>query len=139
MKKPPGKSWIVVRSKVHCFTAGDKSHPQSDKIYNKLSSLMSSIKKLGYIPDLHWVLHEEEDEKKIKRLFSHSEKLAIAFGLISASVGTPILITKNLRICGDCHEFGKYVSKLVGREIVLRDGSRFHHFVNGLCSCKDYL
>ncbi|PSR90194.1 Pentatricopeptide repeat-containing protein [Actinidia chinensis var. chinensis] len=138
LKKPPGKSWIVVRSKVHCFTAGDKSHPQSDKIYSKLSSLTSSIKKLGYIPDLHWVLHEEEDEKKIKRLFSHSEKLAIAFGLISGSVGTPILITKNLRICGDCHEFGKYVSKLVGREIVLRDGSRFHHFVNGLCSCKDY-
>ncbi|XP_057484681.1 pentatricopeptide repeat-containing protein At1g11290, chloroplastic-like [Actinidia eriantha] len=92
---------------------------------------------LGCIPDLHWVLHEEWDEK-MKQLFSHSEKLAIAFGLISASVGTPILITKNLRVCGDCHEFGKYVSKLVGREIVLRDDSRFYHFVSGLCSCKDY-
>ncbi|KAI7982251.1 Pentatricopeptide repeat-containing protein [Camellia lanceoleosa] len=138
LNMPPGKSWIVVRSKIHCFTAGDKSHPQSDKIYAELSSLLSSIKKVGYVPDLNWVLHEEEDEEKTKRLFSHSEKLAIAFGLISVSGGTPILINKNLRVCGDCHEFGKYVSKLVGREIVLRDGSRFHHFVNGLCSCKDY-
>ncbi|KAL7174140.1 hypothetical protein ACSBR2_033403 [Camellia fascicularis] len=138
LKKPPGKSWIVVRTKSHCFTAGDKSHPQSDKIYAELSSLLSSIKKVGYVPDLNWVLHEEEDEEKTKRLFSHSEKLAIAFGLISVSGGTTILINKNLRVCGDCHEFGKYVSKLVGREIVLRDGSRFHHFVNGLCSCKDY-
>ncbi|KAL6966482.1 hypothetical protein U1Q18_032262 [Sarracenia purpurea var. burkii] len=138
LMKPPGKSWIIVRGKVHCFRAGDRSHPQSDKIYTELSSLLSSIKKVGYVPDLHWVLHEEEDDEKIKRLFSHSEKLAIAFGLISVTGGTRISINKNLRVCGDCHEFGKYVSKLVGREIVLRDGSRFHHFVNGFCSCKDY-
>lgn len=138
LKKPPGKSWIIVRSTVHSFTAGDKSHPQWSKIRAELSSLLSCIKKVGYVPDLRWVLHEEEDEEKIKRLFSHSEKLAVAFGLISASGGTPISIAKNLRVCGDCHEFCKYVSKLVGREIVLRDGSRFHHFVNGHCSCKDY-
>lgn len=138
LKKPPGKSWIVVRSTVHCFSARDKSHPQSNKIHAELKSLLSRVQKVGYVPDLRWVLHEEEDEDKIKRLFSHSEKLAIAFGLISVSGGAPISIAKNLRVCGDCHEFCKYVSKLVGREIVLRDGSRFHHFVNGYCSCKDY-
>ncbi|XP_052184928.1 putative pentatricopeptide repeat-containing protein At3g13770, mitochondrial [Diospyros lotus] len=138
LKKPPGKSWIVVRSKVHYFTAGDRSHHQSHKIYTELRSLLSSIRKHGYVPDLRWVLHEEEEEVKLRRLFSHSEKLAIAFGLISVRGGTPILIGKNLRVCGDCHEFGKHVSKLVGREIVIRDNSRFHHFVNGFCLCKDY-
>ncbi|KAK2967414.1 hypothetical protein RJ640_022346 [Escallonia rubra] len=138
LKKPPGKSWIVMRGDIHCFKAGDKSHAQSDAIYAKLSSLMSSVKEGGYIPDLRWVLHDEEDEEKMKRLFSHSEKLAIAYGLINVSSGAPISITKNLRICGDCHEFSKHVSKLVQREIVLRDGSRFHRFVNGVCSCKDY-
>ncbi|XAR60373.1 hypothetical protein NMG60_11033718 [Bertholletia excelsa] len=139
LKKLPGKSWIVVRNRVHCFTAGDRSHPLSDKIYAELSSLLNSIKKVGYVPDLTWVLHEEDDEAKIRRLNSHSEKLAIAFGLIYGSGGTtPIFITKNLRVCGDCHEFGKYVSRFVGREIVVRDGSRFHHFVDGQCSCKDY-
>lgn len=136
--KPPGKSWIVIRNKLHQFTAGDESHPQCDRIYEKLSSLLSSIKARGYVPDLSWVLHEEEDEEKLKRLSSHSEKLAIAFALISVVGKGPILITKNLRVCGDCHEFSKYVSKLVNREIVLRDRSRFHHFSNGVCSCKDY-
>lgn len=138
LRKPPGKSWISVKSEIHYFTAGDRSHCQSDKIYSKLSSLLSSVMKSGYVPDLHWVLHDEEDEEKLKRLLSHSEKLAIAFGLINVSNGTPILINKNLRVCGDCHEFGKHVSKHVQREIILRDGSRFHHFTNGFCSCKDY-
>ncbi|KAL3518997.1 hypothetical protein ACH5RR_021586 [Cinchona calisaya] len=136
--KPPGKSWIVVKNELHQFTAGDKSHPESGKIYQKLSYLMSSIKRRGYIPDIRWVLHDEEPEEKLRRLFSHSEKLAIAFGLINAGGKSPLLITKNLRICGDCHEFCKYVSRLVGREIILRDGSRFHHFRDGVCSCKDY-
>ncbi|KAF8403820.1 hypothetical protein HHK36_011926 [Tetracentron sinense] len=138
LRKPPGKSWIVIRSQVHCFTAGDRSHPQSNKIYTKLSCLTSSIMEIGYVPDQRWVLHDIGDEKKNQRLFSHSEKLAIAFGLLNTSGGNPILITKNLRVCGDCHTFSKWVSKFVGREIILRDASRFHHIVNGLCSCKDY-
>jgi hypothetical protein len=93
---------------------------------------------VGYVPDLRWVLHDEDDERKMARLSSHSEKLAIAFGLICVSSGSPILITKNLRICGDCHEFSKYISKLSRRTIIIRDASRFHHFVDGSCSCKDY-
>ncbi|KAL8104020.1 putative pentatricopeptide repeat-containing protein At3g13770, mitochondrial [Apium graveolens] len=138
LTKPPGKSWIAVKSKLQFFTAGDKSHPQSDRIYSKLNFLLASVKEIGYAPNLRWVLHDEDDEKKVMRLSSHSEKLAITFGLINIRNGTPIQINKNLRVCGDCHEFGKHVSKLVQRDIVLRDGSRFHHFTNGVCSCKDY-
>ncbi|KAK9072587.1 hypothetical protein SSX86_009022 [Deinandra increscens subsp. villosa] len=138
LKKPAGRSWIVIKSELHFFAAGDKTHTQSQKIYKKLTFLLTNIKEMGYVPDLSWVLHDEDDDRKLARLSSHSEKLAIAFGLISVSGGSPILITKNLRICGDCHEFSKYVSKLTKRTIILRDASRFHHFVDGSCSCKDY-
>lgn len=138
LKKPAGRSWIVIKSKLHLFAAGDKSHTQSEKIYKNLSFLLTTVKEMGYLPDLSWVLHDEDDERKLARLSSHSEKLAIAFGLMSVNGGSPILITKNLRICGDCHEFSKYVSKLTKRTIILRDATRFHHFVDGSCSCKDY-
>ncbi|KAJ4969904.1 hypothetical protein NE237_003003 [Protea cynaroides] len=136
--KPPGNSWVVIRNQVHCFTAGDRSHPQSDTIYLKLTHLIDSISGIGYVPNQRWVLHDlEEDEKEIK-LLSHSEKLAIAFGLLNTTGGSTIIVNKNLRTCGDCHAFSKFVSKFVGREIILRDASRFHHFSDGVCSCKDY-
>ncbi|KAK9277338.1 hypothetical protein L1049_006879 [Liquidambar formosana] len=73
-----------------------------------------------------------------EQLLEHSEKLAIAFGLISAPTNAPILVFKNLRACKDCHEFGKQVSMVTGREIVVRDSCRFHHFKLGKCSCNDY-
>jgi hypothetical protein len=61
------------------------------------------MKEAGYVPDTNFVLHDVEEEVKEHMLYSHSEKLAIAFGLINTSPGTPIRITKNLRVCGDCH------------------------------------
>lgn len=68
----------------------------------------------------------------------HLERLAIAFGVISTRPGTPIRITKNLRVCGDCHIATKFISKIVMREIIMRDAYRFHHFKDGLCSCGEY-
>ncbi|KAF9606753.1 hypothetical protein IFM89_028129 [Coptis chinensis] len=53
-------------------------------------------------------------------------------------VGGCIRIVKNLRICWDCHEVFKKISKAFRREIIVRDGSRFHHFNEGGCSCFDY-
>jgi hypothetical protein len=93
---------------------------------------------LGYIPNTNFVLHDVEEEVKEQMLFSHSEKLAIAFGLINTYPGTTIRITKNLRVCGDCHNATKFISRIVKREIVMRDANRFHHFKDGLCSCGDY-
>lgn len=49
-----------------------------------------------------------------------------------------IRVVKNLRVCGDCHEVTKIISKVYNREIIVRDRVRFHRFVNGSCSCKDY-
>eukprot|EP01018_Ginkgo_biloba_P034186 Gb_33064 [translate_table: standard] len=138
LKKTPGCSSIEVNNKVHVFVVGDKSHPQSEKIYAMLETLAGQMEKAGYVPDTNFVLHDVEDEVKEHMLSSHSEKLAIAFGLINTSPGTPIRITKNLRVCGDCHSATKYISKIVMREIIVRDANRFHHFKNGFCSCGDY-
>eukprot|EP01018_Ginkgo_biloba_P019690 Gb_04886 [translate_table: standard] len=138
VKKPPGCSFIQVNNRVHAFYVEDRSHPQSDKIYATLETLVGQMKASGYVPNKNFVLHNVEEEVKEHILCSHSEKLAIAFGLINTSPRTPIRITKNLRVCGDCHSATKLISKLVRREIIVRDANRFHHFKDGLCSCKDY-
>ncbi|KAJ0736124.1 putative DYW domain-containing protein [Helianthus annuus] len=79
-----------------------------------------------------------EDNEKARLLWVHSERLALAFGLISTPSGCPIHIMKNLRICLDCHVVFKFISNIVKREIVVRDINRFHHFKDGVCSCGDY-
>lgn len=68
----------------------------------------------------------------------HSERLAIAYGLISTPPGTTLRIIKNLRICGDCHNFVKILTSIENREIIVRDKKRFHHFKDDKCSCRDY-
>eukprot|EP01018_Ginkgo_biloba_P001799 Gb_04785 [translate_table: standard] len=136
--KKPGCSWIEVKTMVHEFHVGDRSHPQTAKIYEKLETLTKQMKQAGYTPDTNFVLHDVEEEQKEHILCHHSEKLAIAFGLISTSPGTHIRIIKNLRVCGDCHTATKFISIIAEREIVVRDAHRFHHFKDGICSCGDY-
>jgi len=145
LKKKPGCSWIEVKDKgmnkfwVHAFVGGDKSHPESDKIYAMLESLFRQMKDMGYVPNINFVLDDVDDDKEKERiLLAHSEKLAIAFGIIKTCPGIAIRITKNLRICGDCHIATKFISRIVGREIIVRDMNRFHCFKDGLCSCRDY-
>eukprot|EP01018_Ginkgo_biloba_P011802 Gb_29543 [translate_table: standard] len=138
VKKIPGCSSIEVNSKVHTFLVGDRSHPQSEKIYAALETLYRQMKEAGYVPDTSFVLQDVEEEVKEHLLLSHSEKLAITFGLINTSPGTPIQITKNLRVCGDCHSATKFISKIIRRDIIVRDANRFHHFKDGLCSCGNY-
>lgn len=138
LKKQPGCSWIEFKNKVHVFLVGDRSHAQSEQIYSTLESLDRQMKQAGYVPDTKLVLHDVEEELKEHILYQHSEKLAIVFGIINIPSGTPIRIFKNLRVCVDCHTATKFISKIVEREIIVRDGSRFHHFKDGLCSCGDY-
>lgn len=136
--KMPGCSWIEVDNMVHEFFMGDLSHPQSEKISSMIRELQQKLKLAGYKPKTDLVIHNVDEEEKEDALFTHSEKLAIAFGLISTREGTTIRIVKNLRICDDCHGAIKIISKIVHREIIVRDRSRFHHFENGKCSCNDY-
>ncbi|KAI3704229.1 hypothetical protein L1987_74445 [Smallanthus sonchifolius] len=138
--KSPGCSWIEIGRKVYSFVVGDTSHPFMDQIYAKMESLYFKIKQKGYVPDTKFVLQNMEDVEKEAILCGHSEKLALAFGLIStsASSSTPLRVIKNLRVCGDCHSAMKYISAVENREIIMRDNYRFHHFVDGVCSCGDY-
>ncbi|XP_059067371.1 pentatricopeptide repeat-containing protein At2g22070-like [Cryptomeria japonica] len=138
IRKQPGYSWIVVEKCTHVFVVGDRSHPQTEAIYTMLENLTRRMKEAGYIPDTDLVLHDLEEEEKEGILSHHSEKLAIAFGLISTHPREPIQIVKNLRMCIDCHTATKFISKVSERKLVVRDVNRFHHFREGLCSCGDY-
>ncbi|WOL19436.1 pentatricopeptide repeat-containing protein [Canna indica] len=139
LKKDPGCSWIEVGNKVYTFVARDTSHKDSVAIYSRLAEITEKLKKEGgYIEDTRFVLHDTVEEEKIRILHGHSERLAIAFGMTYAPKGTPIRITKNLRVCSDCHEFTKLLSKVYEREIIVRDANRFHHFKGGYCSCSDF-
>lgn len=138
IKKIPGISNVELNNRVHHFLAGDQLHPQSKEIYEELNVLIGKMKEMGYVPETDTALHDVEEEDKENHLAVHSEKLAIAFVIINTEPGAPIRITKNLRVCGDCHIAAKLISKIAEREIVVRDTNRFHHFQNGVCSCGDY-
>ncbi|KAF8116226.1 hypothetical protein N665_0020s0078 [Sinapis alba] len=138
MKKVPGCSSIEVDSVVHEFIIGNKFHPQSREIYGMLEEMDMLLEEAGFVPDTTEVLQEMEERWKEEALSHHSEKLAIAFGLISTKPGSKLTIVKNLRVCRNCHEATKLISKIYKREIVARDRTRFHHFRDGVCSCSDY-
>ncbi|VAH24292.1 unnamed protein product [Triticum turgidum subsp. durum] len=136
--KEPGCSWIEVDGAIHRFMAGESSHPASAEVHAHMDALWERMRREGYAPDTSCVLHDVGEAEKAGMLRYHSEKLAIAFGLLRAPAGAAIRVAKNLRVCNDCHEAAKFMSKMVGREIVLRDVRRFHHFRDGSCSCGDY-
>ncbi|KAJ6948506.1 hypothetical protein NC651_002747 [Populus alba x Populus x berolinensis] len=138
LAKQLGSSWVVLRGKKHEFLFADRSHPLSERIYEKLDWLGKKLKEFGFVPDQKFVLHDVEDEQKEEMLSFHSERLAIAFGLVSTVEGNTITVIKNLRVCGDCHFVIKLMSKIIGFKIVVRDCGRFHHFKNGIGSCNDY-
>lgn len=136
--KEPGCSSIEVNNKVHEFLAGDMKHLKSKEIYRMLEEMNKWLEAHGYMPQTDVVLHNLGEVEKQKSLVVHSERLAIACGLISTQPGTTIKIVKNLRVCPDCHAVTKLVSKITGRKIIVRDRNRFHHFVEGSCSCGDF-
>ncbi|KAL5702630.1 hypothetical protein ACHQM5_027825 [Ranunculus cassubicifolius] len=136
--KVAGWSLIEAQGKVHRFIAGDDEHHDYQKIYKMLRVIERRLAEAGYSPDISPVLHDIGEEEKEIAIKVHSERLAIAFGLLVTEAGACIRIVKNLRICGDCHKVFKMISDVFDREIIVRDGSRFHHFKEGRCSCVDY-
>ncbi|KAL6132424.1 hypothetical protein ACLB2K_064667 [Fragaria x ananassa] len=138
INKVAGQSWIQLKNQVHSFVMGDRSHPHSTEIYSYLDELIARLKEIGYSMDAKLVMQDVEQEQGEALLAHHSEKLAIAYGIISTASGIPIRIMKNLRVCSDCHNFIKFTSQLLNREIIVRDLHRFHHFKHGSCSCGDY-
>jgi len=142
LKKVGGCSWVEIDKKVHYFYSGDDTHPLIDSIHDTLKEMENRMKEeLGYVNQVRFALHDVEDESKVESLRVHSEKLAIGLALVSGGLERKegvIRIFKNLRICGDCHEYIKCLSKVSSMTFMVRDANRFHKFQDGLCSCKDY-
>ncbi|XP_074295048.1 pentatricopeptide repeat-containing protein CRR2, chloroplastic-like [Silene latifolia] len=138
LQKVSGQSWIEVRRKIYAFMSVDELNPKIEQLHALLVELSGEVKQLGYIPQTKVVLYDLEEEEKERILLGHSEKLAVAFGLINTKKGETIRITNNLRLCEDCHTMTKFITKFAGRDIMVRDVNRIHHFHDGVCSCKDY-
>lgn len=131
-------SWIEYRNKVHVFGTGDVSHPRSEGIYWVLERLRKKVEEEeGVKVDADFSLHDVDEERECIPM-GHSELLAISFGLISTQAGETIRITKNLGVCRNCHQFAKAISRIEGREMIVKDPSCFHHFKHGCCSCKNF-
>ncbi|KAL1533723.1 Pentatricopeptide repeat-containing protein [Salvia divinorum] len=138
VKKEPGCSWLEVEKKIHVFLVDDAVHPEIHQVYRYLEEFVLRLRELGYVPDTKYVLHDIMSEQKEQSLSTHSEKLAVVYGLLKLPREATIRVFKNLRICGDCHNAIKFMSKAESREIIVRDVKRFHHFKDGECSCGDY-
>nr|POE71194.1 pentatricopeptide repeat-containing protein [Quercus suber] len=133
MTKEAGCSWVQIKNRIHTFVAGGGFEFRNSAEYKKVwNQLMDAMEEIGYVPNTGVVLHDVNEETKSTWLCGHSERLATLFSLIHSSTGVPIRITKNLRVCVDCHTWMKIVSSVTGRVIVLRDTNRFHHFRGGL-------
>ncbi|XP_015577831.2 pentatricopeptide repeat-containing protein At5g06540 [Ricinus communis] len=138
VKKPPGYSLIEIKGKVHKFTIGDTIHPEIEKIEKMWEEILKKIKTAGYTENTTDAMFDIDEEEKENTLHRHSEKLAIAYGIMRTKAHAPIRIVKNLRVCEDCHTATKLISKIYERELIVRDRNRFHHFKGGVCSCMDY-
>ncbi|XP_020248733.1 pentatricopeptide repeat-containing protein At1g20230-like [Asparagus officinalis] len=127
-------SWIYTDNKIHSFKAGDRSHSEMERILNAWDKLANTMVKRGYVPQNIIFCQEGEVDP-----FScyHTEKIAVCFGIISSRVQTTIRVSKNVRMCMDCHSSMKFISNIVEREIIVADGCFYHHFKEGRCSCRD--
>ncbi|KAI3452097.1 hypothetical protein Pfo_008762 [Paulownia fortunei] len=138
IRKVPGCSWVRVKNRVYTFVVGDKNNDKSNDIYKFLDAIRMKMKLAGYYPDTEFVLQDLDGEEQEDSLCNHSEKLAVAFGILNLKGESSVRVFKNLRICGDCHNTIKFIAKFVGVQIIVRDALRFHHFAHGLCSCGDF-
>ncbi|PON90978.1 DYW domain containing protein [Trema orientale] len=126
-----GRSWIELKNRVYTFVAGDQSEPS---LYPWIHDITERLSKSS---SDNGICFGEEEKEEVGGV--HSEKLAIAFALIGfPTKAQAIRIVKNLRMCRDCHETAKYISKAYECEIYISDSKCLHRFSDGQCSCRDY-
>uniref|UniRef100_A0ACD5W065 Uncharacterized protein n=3 Tax=Avena sativa TaxID=4498 RepID=A0ACD5W065_AVESA len=133
-----GCSSVEINGHMHKFVVSDGSHPEIKEIRLVLREIADRVLRAGHKPWTEAVLHDVGEEEKEVALCEHSERLAIAYGLLKTKAPHVIRVVKNLRFCPDCHEVTKIISKSYDREIIVRDRVRFHRFIGGSCSCKDF-
>jgi len=127
-------SWLHHGTTVHPFEAGDLSHPAIDAILSTWKDLTIRMEQSGYSPrDIEPYCNVEVDPFSCH----HTEKIAACYGLISTNDNEPIRISKNFRMCMECHSSIKFISRDKNRQILVSDGCTYHHFRDGTCSCGD--
>lgn len=65
LKKEPGCSWIEVKSELHMFLIGEKSHPKCEEIYENLNLLICDIKWAGYVPETDFIIEDEDNGQEL--------------------------------------------------------------------------
>jgi hypothetical protein len=100
----------------HKFVSGDKSREHGrdpKKIGEKLEEMRRKLEEAGHVFDEFWVSKPDlTREEKIQNLCQHSEKIAIAFILLTTPDKETLVLSKNLRVCGDCHKATKLLSRI---------------------------
>ncbi|XP_068658046.1 pentatricopeptide repeat-containing protein At2g03880, mitochondrial-like [Aristolochia californica] len=127
-------SRVEVNNLAYAFRSGDDFSTEMQPVLKKWTELAKEMESKGYIPQQLCLCVEDEIDPFS---CSHTEKIAICFSLVSSHRQTMIRVVKNLRMCSDCHTSAKFISKIERREIFVRDGSFYHHFQDGICSCED--
>ncbi|KAK4491466.1 hypothetical protein RD792_002216 [Penstemon davidsonii] len=138
LEKTTGCSIVECNGKTYKFTNKNRLKIESDIIFQVLDIIS---RKIGDDQDNYNVYTFKPSvllKRRAKSPIFHSVRLAICFGLISTSVGDPVLVRMNTRICENCHKATKKISKMANREIIVGDSKIYHHFKNGCCSCGDY-
>ncbi|KAJ6826987.1 putative disease resistance proteinisoform X2 [Iris pallida] len=140
MRKPNrggshGCCWIEVGNKVHTFSNGER--PTDDNMEAKLAEINGMEEKIRRrstsVREGSAIDVEEEEVAGV-----HSEKLAMAFGLINMSGARSVRVLKSVRMCRDCHAVAESVSEAYGCDVLIKDPERLHHFRGGECSCRGY-
>jgi len=115
---------------IHTFNVNDQSNklgrnPQD--IEKKLDEMKSKLELHGHKFDRSWVTRSDltSEEEEIHHLCHHSEKIALAFGLLITPPNEKIILAKNLRICGECHVSTKILSQIYSREFIINRSDHF--------------
>ena len=140
-KKKPGFSEIDVYGTLHRFYAGwgYRKTPEYKIIDKKLEAVCAQMADHGYKRDYSAITRQLKDwETPDAVLNRHGEKLAVIYGLLTTQPDYLIVVNKNIRICVDCHNWMKMVSKIEQRKLIIADNNRVHTFEDGKCTCRDY-
>ena len=79
-----------------------------------------SLQDNGYTPQL-WRYDGADAANNKQQLAFHAEKKALACGLQMFPASDTIYCSKNVRTCGDCHDFFGRSSTLMGLKLLLFD------------------
>ncbi|KAH6777078.1 hypothetical protein C2S52_007490 [Perilla frutescens var. hirtella] len=138
LKTTSSCSILENNGKTYKFKNNDKSLADSYIVFDVLDILSRKTGADLYFSSVSKLKPAELLKRRANSPIFHSVRLAICFGLINTTVGEPVLIRKNIRVCEDCHRAAKKISLITNREVVVGDSKQYHHFKDGRCSCGDY-